>query len=106
MSAESKVELFWDLVEPMYDTHVSRSTMMGFPCVRLDGAFFASLDHRSGDLIVKLPKDRVSELVHNGTGKPFSPAGRTFKEWVSITEEDEATWSDLINEARRFVSGQ
>jgi len=24
---------------------------------------------------------------------------------VSITEEDEATWSDLINEARRFVSG-
>ncbi len=36
MSAESKVELFWDLVEPMYDTHVSRSTMMGFSYVRPD----------------------------------------------------------------------
>ncbi len=106
MSAESKMELFWDLVEPMFDTHVSRLPMMGFPCVRSDGAFFASLDHRSGDLVVKLPKDRVSELVQNGTGKPFSPAGRTFKEWVSITEEDETTWSTLINEALRFVSSR
>ena len=38
-------ELFWDLVEPMYtNPAVQRSTMMGLPCVRLDGRFFASLD--------------------------------------------------------------
>lgn len=105
MSAESKMELFWDLVEPMYDERVSRSTMMGFPCVRVDGDFFASLDHRSGDLLVKLPKDRVEELVLAGTGQPFAPAGRTFREWVSIPNEDEDTWSALIAEARSFVEG-
>jgi hypothetical protein len=41
-------ELFWDLVEPLYaDPAVSRSTMMGLPCVRLEGRFFASLDWTS-----------------------------------------------------------
>ena len=36
-------ELFWELVEPMYaDAAVRRSTMMGLPCVRLHGRFFAS----------------------------------------------------------------
>ncbi len=54
MSTESKTELFWDLVEPIYNDRVSRSSMMGWPCVRVDGAFFASLDRRLGDLIVKL----------------------------------------------------
>jgi hypothetical protein len=47
-------ELFWDLVEPMYtDPAVHRSTMMGLPCVRLDGRFFASLDRRTHALLVK-----------------------------------------------------
>jgi hypothetical protein len=90
----------------MYDDHVRRSTMMGLPCVRVDGGFFASLDHRSGNLIVKLPTERVSELVHDGTGLPFAPAGRTFNEWVAVPEEDEETWSSLIAEARSFVSGE
>ena len=106
MSTESKTELFWDLVEPLYDDHVSSSTMMGLPCVRVDGAFFASLDHRSGNLIVKLRANRVSELIDAGTGLPFAPAGRTFKEWVAVPEEDEETWSSLIAEARSFVSGE
>jgi hypothetical protein len=106
MSTESKTELFWDLVEPMYDDHVTRSTMMGLPCVRVDGAFFASLDQRSGNLIVKLPTDRVSDLIQAGTGVPFAPAGRTFREWVAIPMEDEETWSALIAEARTFVSAE
>lgn len=106
MSTESKTELFWDLVGPMFDDHVDRSTMMGLPCVRIDGAFFASLDHRSGNLIVKLPPDRVSELVHAGTGLAFAPAGRTFREWVAIPDEDEELWRKLIAEARTFVSSK
>lgn len=46
MTAE---ELFWDLVQPMYaDPAVQRSTMMGLPCIRFTGRFFASLDRRTG----------------------------------------------------------
>jgi hypothetical protein len=84
---------------------VSTGTMMGFPCLRVSGAFFASCDHRSGDLIVKLPHHRVEQLIATGVGKPFAPAGRTFREWVLIDGRDEARWVALIEEAREFVAG-
>ena len=35
-------------------------------------------DHRTGDLIMKLPRDRVAELIDNGV---IAPADRTFREW-------------------------
>ena len=73
MTAE---ELFWDLVEPMYaDPAVQRSTMMGLPCVRLDGRFFASLDRRTGALLVKLSAERVRQLIDAGHGQPFAQQG-------------------------------
>ena len=78
---------------------------MGFPCLRSDGQFFASCDHRTGDLIVKLPRDRVAELIDTGVGKPFAPAGRVFREWVLVEDRDETRWAALMDEARVFVSG-
>lgn len=80
--------------------------MMGFPCLRVAGAFFASCDPRTGDLIVKLPRDRVQQLLEDGVGHPFAPAGRTFREWVLIDDRDETRWAELIDEARTFVTGQ
>lgn len=85
---------------------VTTGTMMGFPCLRRAGAFFASCDHRTGDLIVKLPRDRVEELIATGAGKPFAPAGRTFREWVLIDDRDQARWAELIDEARVFAGGK
>ena len=73
------------------------------PCLRVSGAFFAACDHRSGDLIVKLPRHRVQQLVAAGTGKPFAPAGRTFREWVVIADLEPARWVKLIDEARAFA---
>jgi hypothetical protein len=94
-------ELFWDLVEPMYaDPAVQRSTMMGLPCVRLDGRFFASLDRGTGALLVKLSADRVGQLIAAGHGEPFAPAGRVFREWVAIPRPDRRRWRTLLTEAR------
>ena len=42
--------------ELLYDPAVGRSTMMGYPCVRRAGRFFASFDTRAEALIVKLPR--------------------------------------------------
>jgi hypothetical protein len=99
-------ELFWELVEPMYaDPGVQRSTMMGLPCVRLDGRFFASHDRRTGALLVKLPRDRVDRLVAAGAGEPFAPAGRAFREWVAIPESDRERWRRLLIEARDHAAG-
>ncbi len=85
---------------------VAPGTMMGFPCLRTNGKFFASCDHRTGDLVVKLPGERVKELIDAGVGEPFAPAGRTFREWVLVRRRDEAMWASLMDEARLFVIGQ
>ena len=89
----------------LYDPAVGRSTMMGFPCVRRAGQFFGSFDHRTGALVVKLPRDRVAELVASGEGDPFAPAGRTFREWVSIPEPDPGRWRAVLAEALAFAGG-
>ena len=54
--------------------------MMGFPCLRLDGDFFASCDRWSGDLVVKLDESRVAALVDADRALPFAPNGRRFRE--------------------------
>jgi len=82
----------------------STSTMMGFPCLRRDGAFFASLEPATRSLILKLPAPRVTQLIEAGAGRAFAPNGRTFREWITLQETDRNLWSTLIEEAWHFVS--
>lgn len=106
MTEDDPTGFFWDSVEELLAMDgVETGTMMGFPCLRVDGAFFASCDHRSGDLIVKLPRTRVAELVESGTGESFAPAGRVFKEWVLFDDRDADRWLELVHEAQVFVRG-
>jgi len=88
----------------LYDPAVGRSTMMGFPCVRYAGRFFASFDPRNDALVVKLPRERVTELVDSGIGDPFAPNGRVFREWVSLPQPERDVWQRLLAEALEFVS--
>ena len=56
-------KLYEDLTDDLlYDPAVGRSTMMGHPCVRRAGRFFASFDPRADCLVVKLPAERVERL--------------------------------------------
>lgn len=97
---------FWELAEPLLLTRVgvTRSTMMGFPCLRINGGFFASLDRKNGQMVVKLPEARVTELVASGATFPFTPAGRTFREWAAIPSSASDTWPALLEEALAFVA--
>ncbi|MEZ5256794.1 MAG: hypothetical protein R2705_07855 [Ilumatobacteraceae bacterium] len=70
----------------------------------MNGAFFASFDRRTGDLLVKLPADRVDGLVAAQGAHPFAPAGRRFREWAAIAPADEQTWPGLIGEAFAHVA--
>ena len=91
---------FWDLAQPLLEkAGVTRSTMMGFPCLRLDGEFFASCDRRTGDLIVKLDEASVTRLVDAGRAEPFAPNGRRFREWASIPYERRRTWARHLEAA-------
>ena len=85
------------------DPGVARSTMMGLPCLRLEGAFFASLDKRNSALIVKLAADDVAARIAAGRGSPFAPAGKVFREWLVVHGEDPGTWRGAIGDALSFA---
>ncbi len=99
-------DFFWKLAAIMVASgEATEGALMGFPCLRVEGEFFATCDHRTGELIVKLPRERVQELSDDGSAQSFAPAGRTFREWALVPERDEQRWAGLIAEARSFVQG-
>ena len=83
-------QLFWALADDLLNRPgITRSTMMGNPCLRCDGAFFACVESKTGRLIVKLPGARVLVLVSSGRAVPFVPNGRAFREWAAFPGQDE-----------------
>jgi hypothetical protein len=72
--------------------------------VRYQGRFFAALDRRGYALLIKLPQPHVAQLVADGDGEPFAPAGRVFREWVAIPQPDRQRWSTLLAEAKAFAA--
>ena len=97
--------VFAALADTLLDRpQVTRSTMMGLPCLRIDGAFFGACDRRTGNLLVKLPRDRVTALVARGEAEPFAPAGRRFREWAAVPHAHVGTWTALLDEALTFVA--
>jgi hypothetical protein len=102
--ADDARDLYDELTDDLlYDPAIGRATMMGYPCVRLAGRFLASYDDEAGCLVVKLPRERVAELVERGQGDPFAPAGMVFREWVAIPTVDRRLWQAVLAEAVDFA---
>ena len=77
----------------------------GSDALKVDGKIFAMLSR--GELVLKLPRSRVGELIASGTGAPFGAGrGRVMKEWVAIDPGEHAAWAELTDEARSFVAGK
>lgn len=69
--------------------------------LKVDGKIFAMFGR--GRLVVKLPKERVDEMVGAGKAERFNPGhGRVMKEWAAFQGE-EAKWVELAREAYKFV---
>jgi hypothetical protein len=69
--------------------------------LNVNGKIFAMLVR--GKLVVKLPKQRVDELVAAKAGTHFDPGhGRLMKQWISIPT-GKMNWIELSREAHRFV---
>jgi len=59
-----------------------------------------------GPLVVKLPRDRVIELIGGDEGIAFDPGhGRLMKEWAVIPFETSVVCPGLMIEAFEFVQG-
>ncbi|GMQ85857.1 MAG: hypothetical protein BMS9Abin07_1425 [Acidimicrobiia bacterium] len=106
MKRDADHDRFWNIADDFIATgQVEEGTMMGHHCLRatVGNGLVATVERSSGNLVVKLPRDRVTDLVGSGGGVAFAPAGKVFKEWVAIPAYDPDRWSELITESISFV---
>jgi TfoX-like protein len=84
------------------DPEVSEALMMGRPSLKRGSKMFGG--YRDGELLVKLGRERVNELIATGRARPFDPSGqgRPMKDWALVPEPDD-DWLALADEARAAV---
>jgi hypothetical protein len=59
---------------------------------------------QKGKYVVKLPKERVMDLINSGEGMPYNPgSGKIMKEWVIIPKEHSNNWIAYATEAKEFA---
>ncbi len=99
-------DLFWRIAAKLAaeDPRIVEGTIMNGRCLRVGREFLALVDYRDSGLVVKLPRARVDELIAAGTGKPFAPAGRVFREWVSVPVPSARRWEALLREGVAFAT--
>ncbi len=76
----------------------------GRGALKVNGSIFAMMPR--GQLVVKLPAARVTELCADGTGTPFDAnKGKPMKEWLVVEKTNLRAWKKLAHEACAFVGG-
>jgi hypothetical protein len=64
---------------------------------------FAVLD-RTGELVLKLPPERVQVLIAGKTGRGWSPGtGAPLREYIAIPFTQQKQWPELAREARAYM---
>ena len=104
MSAQSR---YADLVRAFASEHgVSHVTEgKGFGSsgqLKVDGRIFAMLVR--GELVLKLPRGRVDELIARRDGAHFDAGkGKPMREWFVLSPDSTQRWLPLAEEAFDFV---
>lgn len=71
--------------------------------LKINNKVFAMVSSK-GEFVVKLPRQRVDELVDSGEGTRFDPGhGRVMKEWLTVAAKSKLDWLALATEAMKFV---
>ncbi len=100
----SEAEVFDSIVRSLRARPaVTMATMFGAPGLRVSGKVFATL--YKGNLVLKLPQDRVRQLIASRDAVLFDPGhGRVSKEWVAVKPQAADQWAGLAREALVFVA--
>src|SRR5262252_5102961 len=86
------------------DPRIQEGTIMNGRCLRVGKEFLAVVDYKGSGLVVKLPEERVNELIEAGVGRAFAPAGKVFKESLSVPKPDRKRWRALMKEGIVFAN--
>jgi hypothetical protein len=86
------------------DPNVTEGTGFGSgPGLRIGGKIFAMLV--GGRLAVKLPRERIDELVEHAVGVRLETRrARPMKEWITVAATHADDWEALMRESREFVA--
>jgi hypothetical protein len=85
---------------------LEQARMFGSTGLRTESGKFAGFA-RGDELVVKLPADRVGELLETGEGSVFDAGkGKPMKEWVTLHPADEQALEGYLLEAREFVAAK
>ena len=75
----------------------------GSSALQINNKIFAMLSR--GRFVVKLPRQRVDDLIASGAGERFDPGhGRLMKEWLVVYSMSQLEWLSLAQEAKSFVA--
>jgi hypothetical protein len=107
-AAEVSIEArFADLIRALAvepDVEVGGRRGFGRGTLQVSGRIFAMISH--GRLVLKLPRERVAELIASGDGAPFDAGkGKPLAEWVVLGDADDVTWHVIAREAAAFARG-
>ncbi len=76
--------------------------MMGMLALKVGSKMFGG--EFEGDLVLKLGRDRVAELIAAGRASEFDPSGqgRAMKDWARVPAPFE-DWLELAEDAKAFA---
>lgn len=84
---------------------VESGRMLRATGLKTAGKFFAFAT--KGELVVKLPAERVRMLIASGEGHACEPhEGHPMREWVCLAPADEQACAGYVLEAREFVEAR
>lgn len=88
--------------ELLADREVSEAKMMGMPTLKVGSSMFGGVF--DDELVVKVGRERVQELVAEGRAQPFDPSGRgrPMKDWAQVHEPAD-DWLALAEEAKALA---
>jgi hypothetical protein len=77
----------------------------GRSAIRFNGKIFAMFVR--GQLVLKLPEDRVDDLIATGHGRRFDAnKGKPMREWLALNASSDLAWLPLAREALSFAGGE
>jgi hypothetical protein len=96
-----------DIFDPLAQAFLRRDDvdigrMFASEGLRIRGKIFAFLGF-DGELILKVPADRIEILIAEGDVARMVMRGRPLREWVTVAPSRADRWGDLIEEAYAFV---